>query len=167
MACLLHSSCALPLTYAVSDQCGGFCNDDILVVHQLVDQVLWYSAGGIRLIRKYSLKTRPIDAKFCFFDSSTEASTALSDNGRINRGTHTSRKNAIAILLANGDALIYLFNGELSQIHLSYPVSCMISTPFGLLFQRQPLGCVNTLLFYGLSHPSAPLTAVETDCRYV
>lgn len=158
--------------------CSG---NGILGIHRRNNEVLWYSNSGNKLIRRFSLRNTPIEAKFCrFLNISYSENSALKDQYLY----------AIAILSLNNNLQIHLYTGELYEIQLPFTVTSMHAVEVGgLFFQKcsdsdldmvimksvlslhasnnspnilnNKTSCLTN--FYYLSHPLSYLTLVSLD----
>jgi hypothetical protein len=148
----------------VEEQHTSSKNGDFLTIDACKRQVHWYAAGGIRTVRQYSFANKPVDATFCYFETKSIKPSNNSKSCAI--VTTIVRKNAVAVLLSNGDLHVHFFNGEWCEMHLSIPVCSMVSVPTGLLFQRQIFGAEEQQQFYYLSSAFSNLQCVDIDTRY-
>ena len=86
-------------------------------------ELIWYSEGAVKVLRRISCENVPIDAVICDF--------------AVVPGSENRRGSAIAILLTSEILQLHLFNGETFSIHLPFPMSKMYTSSEGLLLQRK------------------------------
>lgn len=197
------------------DSCDSLDNasNDILTIYPKKRCVLWYAKGGTRLIRQFCFPDISCRAStfsstfsikgavFCNFlprfynaDVNSILPKPLRVEGAPKKDDQVvigSSKKCIAIMVSSTQIQIHQYSGESFDVHLPYPMSGMIATKFGLIFQTQKpvlvqssfvppqrdgpsdgdmsgdnmraesTACFRTVSFYSMLDPSAPLVPVQ------
>lgn len=154
MAFRLHSARTFRTGETILEQHGGVTDGTMLTLDRDRKAVAWYTAGGMRLIKRMKFGVCPLDAKLCQFRSVSGSFKSAQSADR-----------AIAVLLPSDDLHVCMASGETYDIHIPCPVTEVISVASGLLFQRDSVSSGPGLQFLWLSSPLAPFSIVDNHER--
>ena len=160
MVLSFYLSTTLGPNESICDQHGGSDRSDFLTIDSSKRCVIWYSAGGSRVVRHFSFNKVPHSAIFCQFQNPMDTSNV------------STLKNAVAVLVSPVDLCINMFTGEVYNIRMPYPMNSMLSFPSGLLFQAQVTSHRDALFgtldeqdsrYFTLTNPSSSLQSLKLN----
>lgn len=159
MVLSFYLSATLDASESICDQLGGTTRSDFLAINSAKRCVVWYSAGGNRVIRHFSFQKVPQAALFCQFQNPSDSVAG-------------SVKNAVAVLVSPVDLCINMFTGEAYNIKMPYPMKKLVATSMGLLLQAELSNHRDALFgtldvqdsrYFVLSNPSSPLQSLKLN----